>query len=527
MKLTSKHLLKLNNQYNRLLFLNVFLITVLVGILTRMYFVFSRNGMWLDIDTSRMTQYILTVYKSGNIHGGPMYSNGFLYPIVASIHSMILGVDVFSYQFLIHPFFSLLLIFPAYALARQVFNPQHNHSTLNILLYGYILLNCSSVFIFRTSRGGHTLFTYMFIILYLSLLFAPNSGISPTKKKFLMVILFFAVTSSNVYFGTVLLYTVVSYWIFRKITNNESSIKLNSTDITTYLTLLLFVIFVIYPSSSINYVNIMYLAFYKLEKFIQGLSSFSSPYTEYLSLWNSQIIYILLFQSDLVIAGLSLIFVLYLFLKKKIQHLTADSSVVVYFSLTALVVITVLLDKLGIGFGSNFGFRVFGLLLIVSSLIFLRLSNIMIKHYKISILILLLWLIISPITATIKATTPPFVSGYINSYSLISAYSIKWLNQKTTPPEYISTIDEFQPKNYLKNLVTIFAFRKLLLSDKGDYIFLDYKILWHIEWLKQHGYSDKYERARIFVEKVITQTNKIYSSGYSSLFSLDNTAMPS
>ena len=530
MRLMLKYSLKFANQYSWLLFLNVFLITALVGILTRMYFVFSRNGMWLDIDTSRMTQYILTVYESGNIHAGPMYANGFLYPIVASIHSMILGVDVFTYQFLIHPFFSLLLIFPSYALAKQVLNPyqNHNYSTLNILLYGYILLNCSSVLIFVTSRGSHGLFTYIFIILYLSLLF--NSMISSMKKIFLIVVFFFAVTSSNVYFGTVLLSILFSYWIVKKITTKNSFIKLNFANIITInLVLLLLVIFIVYPASSTNYVNIMYLAFYKLKEFIEGSSNFSPIYPKYLSLWNSQIIYILLFQSDLAILGLSFMFVLYLLLRKRIQYLTSD-IICVYFSLGLLITLTLLLDMLRIGFGSNFGFRVLELYLIVASLVLLQFFNIIIKHSrkynKIIILILLIWLSISPITATIKATAPSFVSGYLNSYSQSTAYSIKWLNQKISSPSYISTVNEFQPKDYLENLITLFAFGKVLLSDKSNYIFLDHQILWHIKWLKQHGYSDRYELTVAFIKKV-PKHNKIYDSGYSTFFSLSNTSIPS
>jgi len=213
--------------------------------------------------------------------------------------------------------------------------------------------------------------------------------------------------------------------------------------------------------------------------------------------------------------------------RKNVKYLISNSSVVVYLSLGVLTALTVLLDKLGIGFGGNFGFRIFGLFLVIASLIFLRFFDVVTKHCRAIILILLLWLIISPITATIKATAPPFISGYLNSYSQSTACSIKWLNQEIDPPKYITTINEFQPKDYLENLVTLFAFRKLLLSDKSDYILSDRQILWHIKWLKQRGYFDRYKLAIAFVEETIIHNNKIYSSGYSSLFSLDNTTMPS
>lgn len=513
------------NLRTRLSLLNLFLMTVLVGILTRAYFVLSRNGMWLDIDTSRMTQYILTVYKAGSIYGEPMYGNGFLYPILASIHSMILGVSVFSYQFLIRPFISLLLIFPAYMLAKRVFNSQRDNSTqLIALLYGYVLLNCLSVLIFRTSRGGHNLFTYMFIILYLSLLFSETNS---TKKKLLMITIFFAVASSNVYFGTVLLYIIISHWIFKKITKSDFPIKLNFTYTATHLVLLLFIMFIIYPGSSINYVNIMHLAFYKFERFIRGFSTFSSPYTEYLSLWNSQITYVLLFQSDLIIALSSFMSVLYIFLKRQTQYLTFGSSAIgVYLGLGMLVALTFLLDKLGLGFGGNFGFRIFGLFLVIATLPSLQFFNIITKYHKIVVLILTLWLIISPITATTKAIVPPSVSGYLNSYSRSTVYSIKWLEHETSSPSYISTVNEFQPREYLENLVTLFAFGKLSLSDKGEYIFLDNQILWHVKWLKQHSYDNRYRLAVTSIEEV-AMYNKIHTSGSSSFFSLNKISKPS
>jgi len=94
----------------------IFALILIYAIASHLYFIFRYGGHWLCSDTSVLTRIISSVYDSGQIlaPGAQYYSHGFGYPVTASIHALIAGVPVQTYQQYLHPILGVIPILLAY-----------------------------------------------------------------------------------------------------------------------------------------------------------------------------------------------------------------------------------------------------------------------------------------------------------------------------------------------------------------------------------------------------------------------------
>lgn len=195
----------------------IFALILIYAIVSHLYFIFRYGGHWLCSDTSALTRMISSVSNSGQIlpPGGGFYPHGFGYPVTASIHALIAGVPIQTYQQYLHPILGVIPILLAYPLFLRV-----TKSKKVALLSTFLLASIPEV-LYETCRGTHATFTYTMIILSAYVLVViVDSGISSRKSLGMWTILclgLFALISFNAIMATVVIFALIASFLIGSI----------------------------------------------------------------------------------------------------------------------------------------------------------------------------------------------------------------------------------------------------------------------------------------------------------------------
>src|SRR6266542_6619432 len=135
------------------IFAGISLLTALFGyaLLVGTYFVVRSTGLVADSDSAAMTLAIRATASSGSLipDGGALYGHGFQYTAISQVLLAFTGVNVAQLQQAIYPLLSALLVFPAWALYREVCGTRPAAALSVLLLFS------QPEFLFVIMRGSH------------------------------------------------------------------------------------------------------------------------------------------------------------------------------------------------------------------------------------------------------------------------------------------------------------------------------------------------------------------------------------
>lgn len=122
-----------------------------LAVLMALYFVARLGGRWAENDTAYFTLVFRAITSAGTLlpPEGTIYPQGYGYAAITSFILALTGVDAGSVQRIIYPLVSAFLVFPAWALYREL-TGSHRAATL-----GTLLLFVQPEFLFVALRGSH------------------------------------------------------------------------------------------------------------------------------------------------------------------------------------------------------------------------------------------------------------------------------------------------------------------------------------------------------------------------------------
>lgn len=458
----------------------IFALILIYAIASHLYFIFRYGGHWLCSDTSVITRITSSVYDSGQIFapGAQYYTHGFGYPVTASIHALIAGVPVQTYQQYLHPILGVIPILLAYPFFLRV-----TKSKKVALLSTFLLASIPEV-LYETSRGTHATFTYTMIILSAYVLAViVDSGIGFRKALRMWVILglaLFALISFNAIMATTFIFAIIIFFLigsifYGRLKNFVVPSRLFLGSILG-VALLALMMYCIYPPAGGVFGFITRTG----GAIIQVVPDVVTPepaevtpepaevtpeltvpssYQYVQEAWRSIPTYLFLTMANWIVGLLSLICwgaAIYLLIIRRGECTPAFLLVLSLYTGLGIVLATSLIsDWIGGEAGMNLELRVFPLLMIFGAPLAGVLVSTIINYTKreklkvVSLTILSVLIVLFAVNAPLKATSEPSLSRHWNFYSITEESGVRWLN---TNGESISMWKGASPKGWANRL---------------------------------------------------------------------------
>ncbi|MHB1417833.1 MAG: hypothetical protein ACYC1C_21495, partial [Chloroflexota bacterium] len=287
------------------------------------YFVVRSSGHWAETDSAQMALAIRSVGDSGTLvpAEGKVYPSGFGYAVVSNAILAFTGLSVAALQQVLYPLLSTLLVFPAWALYREL-----TGSRWAAALATFFLLS-QPEFLFVVFRGSHERVTRALMIVCLWLL-VRSFRLREQPRQFavhvcLFYVMAFALMATNALFGMSFVLAIVIALLSAWTVGGIRPDALPLSDLTTKR--LLFVatttaglgfvfIFYVYPpaTESLQAINGV---FQKLATLFLTTSSGANPYAQVAAGWTSLSAYLVVAASDYLLVLASAVIWLWLGLR--------------------------------------------------------------------------------------------------------------------------------------------------------------------------------------------------------------------
>jgi len=423
----------------------IFALILIYAIASHLYFIFRYGGHWLCSDTSVITRITSSVYDSGQIFapGAQYYTHGFGYPVTASIHALIAGVPVQTYQQYLHPILGVIPILLAYPFFLRV-----TKSKKVALLSTFLLASIPEV-LYETSRGTHATFTYTMIILsayVLAVIVDPRIGFRKSLRMWVILgLALFALISFNAMMATAFIFAIIIFFLIGSIFYG----RLKNVVVPSRLflgsilgvTLLALMVYCIYPPAGgvFDFVTRTGGAITQLVPgaVTPGLTVPSS-YQYVQEAWRSIPTYLFLTMANWIVGLLSLICwgaAIYLLIIRRRECTPAFLLVLsLYTGLGIVLAASLISDWIGGEAAMNLELRVFPLLMIFGAplagvLVFKIINYTKRGKLKVaSLTILSVLIVLFAVNAPLKATTEPSLSRHWNFYSATEESGLRWIS---------------------------------------------------------------------------------------------------
>ncbi len=336
----------------------IFILVIFYALFSRIYYIFRFNGRWIEWDTGAWTKFIQAVYNQKTIIPTTgVYSNGYGYQVISTYLLSVTNLSVRSLQSLVYPVIGVVSVLVAYSLYLEFCGNK------KVALLSAFLLCLSPDFLFRTSRGSHERFTFLFILLVIFILtrtFTLDRSKKDYLKNFVVYVLMFyvvvyALITINTFFASSFIIAVIFAFLFGYMISSKLPVYDFRRLIYTAATSIVFIfsnMFYIYSPARtlLNYADTI-----RDKAVLVGLSIADQPTPQYayiLYTWPSFHTYLFLTLFNWIIAPLSLIAYLrlvYDFIVKRKRLSSPLVLLLIFYTIFSLqLLLFIYTDRLGV-----------------------------------------------------------------------------------------------------------------------------------------------------------------------------------
>ncbi len=476
--------------FQKKLLILLFLTITIAGL-----YIVNINFYPINGDSTIITKMIEAVESSGSINPkiGPVYSNGYIYQIFAVICSLLCGLKIIEFQYLLRPFFIIIPIYISYLLFSSFFKDR------KVILISMFLLFVSPITLFSIieSKHGFMVMSFLFLLVFLVLKFQK---ILKKQYVFLILIILIAIDGTNIYMANVIniCLTFICFLILFKyhLISNNNSKQIRLTLIIWIISLLVMVY--LYPRM---FDGIIYIIKQIYHSNPSTYMTIPQTYSYVDMAWKNPLIYWLVIALyNITILPLSLLIFVYLFFSyfsQSIIYKFKELAIIGIFGiLGAIISFTIIIDAAGAyGLGANFQLRTTFLIipfsiLLIGIYIGKKPQGIICKLIKSPIFFIFLGICL--IGSYIYITADP---NFSNSWRFFNTYeknSIFWLDNNIDQSVLVWEGDAFVTGSRLADIYQLFRsniskkkiyFHKF--SENLDFFILSNIIFNHYEDLSQ------------------------------------------
>ncbi|MDP8923476.1 MAG: hypothetical protein M3O34_11440 [Chloroflexota bacterium] len=286
------------------------IVPVLVyAMLIATYFVVRLGGRTTEIDTAWLTLSIRSVALSGDLtpDTGFVYGNGYAYTAISNAILAFTGLSIATLQQLVYPATSALLVFPAWALYREL------TGSVRVAALATLLLFMQPEFLFVVMRGSHerVLRALMLVMLWLlvrSFRFREQPGHFAVHVA-LFYLTAYALIATNALFGVSFAMAVATAMALAFVLGRwRSSLIHLASGTASRLLLVLFAVtalgftfvYYIYPLSGQGLLAVGNLG-QQVLALLLTLEGGTNPYAQVVTAWTSLPVYLLLSSGDFLL----------------------------------------------------------------------------------------------------------------------------------------------------------------------------------------------------------------------------------